>query len=99
MADRHGNKSGGRKKGTTNKTSRKVAEICDASGELKPAEYLLKVMHDKKTEQAVKIECAKHLLPYTDRKMPTEIEKKDINAFQEASVEELEQRLKEIDSE
>lgn len=90
-------KTGGRTTGTTNKTSRKIAEICDASGKPKPAEMLLEIMHDPKTEQSVKIECAKNLLPYTDRKMPTEIEKKDINAFEEASVEELEERLKELE--
>ena len=63
-------KKGGRVKGSVNKTSRQIAEICEANGELKPAEYLLKVMHSKETEQSVKIECAKHLLPYTDKKMP-----------------------------
>ena len=97
MADRHGNKSGGRKAGTPNKTSRKIAEICEANGELKPAEYLLSLMHSKQTDEDVKIECAKHLLPYTDRKMPIAVETTDINALEASTEKELEARLKELD--
>lgn len=90
-------KTGGRVAGTPNKTSRKINEICDADGKLKPAEFLLKTMHDENTAENIRLECAKALLPYTDRKMPTEIEQTNMNAYEALSEDELLQRLKELD--
>lgn len=89
-------KTGGRVAGTPNKTSRKINELCDANGKLKPAEYLLKTMHDEATDENVRLDCAKALLPYTDRKMPTEIEQTNKSEIEALSEDELLQRLKDL---
>ena len=99
MANTTGKKFGGRTKGTPNKTSKKINDICDASGKLKPAEYLLETMHDEATTEATRLDCAKALLPYTDRKMPTEIEQTNKTELEGATEEELIKRLSEIEIE
>ena len=67
-------KTGGRVKGQPNKRDKDLVEAIEENGQIRPKEYLIGLMNKKGTEEKIKIECAKILLPYTDKKQPVAIE-------------------------
>ena len=63
-----GQKTGGRKKGSRNKkTAVQVAEI-EATGET-PLQYMLRIMRDEKTDDALRADMAKAAAPYVHPKL------------------------------
>ena len=66
-------KTGGSIKGQSSQRA-KLLEQIKASGKDGPVEVLLKEMWDIRTDPAVRRKIAEVLLPYTERKQPTEIE-------------------------
>ncbi len=63
-------KTGGRKAGTQNKVNKTLLDMIEASGLDSPSQVLFNTMHNKETEPAVVLDCAKALLQYTEKKMP-----------------------------
>jgi len=88
-------KTGGAVKGKSSKRSKLLEQIKE-SGKDGPVEVLLKEMWDKETEPSVKRKIAEVLLPYIERRQPTEIEQTNLNAYEALSEDELLQRLKEL---
>ena len=75
-------KHGGAVKGKSSKKA-KLLEQLRESGKDGPVEVLLKEMQHKDTEAAVKRKIAEVLLPYVERKQPTEIEADNTHSFPE----------------
>jgi len=65
-------KLGGRKKGSINLNTKVVNDL--TYGPQGPFHYLILKMNDEDTEESVKMDCAKALLQYTNRKKPVESE-------------------------
>lgn len=63
-------KTGGRKKGTPNRTTLEQAQKALGSG-LSPLEFLLKEMRDESNEKSVRIDAAKAAAPYVHPKFAT----------------------------
>ena len=66
-----GRKTGGRKKGTPNKRTAALAKEAEAFG-LSPRQVLLKYMNDPSQPDAVILDCAKALMPYTEARRAAE---------------------------
>jgi len=79
MANTTGKKFGGRQKGSLNKATKELNEL--TFGPNGPFKTLLKKMQNKNTKESVVIDCAKALLKYTNRAMPTEIEQENTHSF------------------
>ena len=88
---------GGAIKGKSSKRAKLLEQIKE-SGKDGPVEVLLKEMWNKDTEDHVKRKIAEVLLPYIERKQPTEVEQTNKDAFEAATTEELEERLRELDN-
>ena len=67
-----GQKTGGRKKGSTNKSRIKIIEAAKQSGEM-PLDYMLRIMRDETADVVRRDEMAKSASPYFHSKMPTAI--------------------------
>lgn len=88
-------KTGGAVKGKSSKRAKLLEQIRE-SGKDGPVEVLLREMQDETTEPAVRRKIAEVLLPYIERRQPTEIEQTNLNAYESLSEDELLQRLKDL---
>lgn len=88
-------KTGGRKAGTPNKKTQAIDAMVKDKGN--PVEFLLEVMSNQEQPMNVRTDAAKAVAPYTNRKMPTSVENTDMNALENATTEELEAKLKELE--
>jgi len=68
-----GAKFGGREAGVKNKDKQEVIDMAKKLGQT-PVEYLLKVMNNEDNTTTVRIDAAKAVAPYVNRKMPQAIE-------------------------
>lgn len=73
-------KVGGAQKGKSSKRAKLLEQIRE-SGKDGPVEVLLKEMWAEDTEPSVKRKIAEVLLPYIERKQPTEIEQDNTHKF------------------
>lgn len=76
-------KTGGAVKGKSSQRAKLIEQI-KVSGKDGPVEVLLKEMWDEETEPSVKRRIAEVLLPYIERKQPTEIEQDNTHSFPES---------------
>ncbi|WP_435018480.1 hypothetical protein TA3x_000454 [Tundrisphaera sp. TA3] len=65
-----GTKTGGRRKGSINKSRAKIIEGAKQGGEM-PLDYMLRVMRDPTADDSRRDEMAKSASPYFHSKMPT----------------------------
>ena len=68
MANTTGKKFGGRQKGTKNKKTQEFEKLIEGKGD--PVVFLLDRMNDEELPIRERIDCAKAVAPYTNRKMP-----------------------------
>ena len=73
-------KTGGAVKGKSSQRA-KLIEQLKASGNDGPVEVLLKEMWSKTTKKDIRRRIAEVLLPYVERKQPTEIEAENTHSF------------------
>jgi len=73
-------KVGGAVKGKSSQRAKLLEQIRE-SGKDGPVEYLLKEMQNEENDEAVRRDIAKTLLPYIERKQPTEIEQDNTHTF------------------
>jgi hypothetical protein len=88
-------KTGGAVKGRSSRAAKVLEQIKERGGK-QPLELLLDVMNNEEMPIDFRIDAAKAAAPYVHRKMPTEIEQTNMNAYEKLSEDELLQRLKEL---
>ena len=79
MAAKGKPKTGGRTKGTPNKKTAEFKKMLESKPN--PVEFMLDVMSDESQELNLRIDCAKAVAPYTNRKKPTEVEQSNTHDF------------------
>lgn len=90
-------KVGGRKRGTPNKSTEKINALIEKDG--CPVEFLLKLMNDDKQPLTIRVDCAKAVAPFTNRRKPTAVENTDMNPLKDLTVDDLLQKLTELEDE
>jgi hypothetical protein len=93
-----GMKTGGRKKGSLNKSTRELLAHAAAGGEL-PLDYMLQVMRDEEAETSRRDEMAKAAAPFLHPRLATVEHKQtppDLSGLSEKELDALERTLERI---
>jgi hypothetical protein len=72
-------RTGGRKKGTPNKRTKKIFDMVKDKGD--PVAFMLDAMNNEELDFSARMDAAKAVAPYTNRKQPTAIEADNKHSF------------------